>query len=386
MSLHVGFDISQTGRAKAGCGYYADALARALLELAPEHRYSLYPSFGDFYFDAFTSLQCRYSAPRLRCSPRHFLRESAKRFWSRPDLERLLGAPDVVHANNYWCPVQFHSTRVVYTLYDLSFTIDPTWTTEGNRMGCMNGVFRAAIEADWVVAISKSSAEDFCSRFPHFPRQRIQVVYPCSRFSEPNLPGKRPKGMNGIASGRFWLTVGTLEPRKNLHRLAQAYARYLALGGNPLPLVLCGGSGWMMDGFEKELESLGIAGKVLRLGYVSDDELIWLYRHCFANVYPSLFEGFGLPVLEGMQFGAASLTSNVSSIPEVAVGAAILLDPRDIEAWAQGMLALSRDPGWRFQLQELARQRASLFSWRRSASALLDVYEVAVNSPKRSLS
>jgi glycosyltransferase involved in cell wall biosynthesis len=386
MSLHIGFDISQTGRAKAGCGNYADAMLRALLKMAPEHRYSLYPSFGDFYFDPRTSLRCsHYTAPHLCCFPRHFVRGAAASYWNQRGLEQALGTPDIVHANNFWCPVQLRNSRLIYTLYDLGFMIEPAWTTEENRNGCFNGVFRAAIAADWVVAISRASASDFCSMFPHYPCDRVRVIYPCTKFSDLSRPGVRPRAMEGMEPGRFWLNVGTLEPRKNHLNLVRAYARYLAIGGLPYPLVFSGPRGWNMDGFEQELNSLGIADKVVRLGYVSDDELIWLYRHCFANIYPSLFEGFGLPVLEGMQFGAATLTSNVSSIPEIADEAAVLLDPKDIEAWAQGLLGLALDPGQRERLQERARARAAQFRWERSAGQLLELYQVATKSQKRGI-
>jgi glycosyltransferase involved in cell wall biosynthesis len=118
-------------------------------------------------------------------------------------------------------------------------------------------------------------------------------------------------------------------------------------------------------------------------GYVSDDELIWLYRNCYANLYPSLFEGFGLPVLEGMQLGAPTLTSNTSSMPEVAGDAAILLDPEDSEAWAQAMLRLAANPSVRTQLSLAALAQARGYDWQSSASALLGLYQEALAAPKR---
>lgn len=118
-------------------------------------------------------------------------------------------------------------------------------------------------------------------------------------------------------------------------------------------------------------------------GYVSDEELIWLYRNCHANLCPSLFEGFGLPVLEGMQFGAPTLTSNTASMPEVAGDAAILLAPEDTEGWAQAMLRLASNRHERDQLSLAAREQAGRFDWKRSAVALLLLYQEALASPKR---
>ena len=117
-------------------------------------------------------------------------------------------------------------------------------------------------------------------------------------------------------------------------------------------------------------------------GYVSDDELIWLYRNCYANLYPSLFEGFGLPVLEGMQFGAPTLASNSSSIPEVAGNAAILLAPEDTEGWTQAMLRLAANRNEREQLSAASRKQAGRFDWKQSAAALLQLYEEALGVPK----
>jgi glycosyltransferase involved in cell wall biosynthesis len=179
--------------------------------------------------------------------------------------------------------------------------------------------------------------------------------------------------------------VGTIEPRKNQLRLAKAYARYLALGGAPMPLVFAGGVGWLMDDFDNDFSKLNIAEKVIMTGYVSDDELIWLYRNCYANLYPSLFEGFGLPVLEGMQFGAPTVTSRSTSIPEIAGEAAILLDPLDIEGWAQVMLRLAANGVERDDLSASGRMQAGRFDWKRSALSLLQLYEEALSSPKRSM-
>jgi glycosyltransferase involved in cell wall biosynthesis len=219
--------------------------------------------------------------------------------------------------------------------------------------------------------------------FRHFPESRVRVIYPCSRFSRSFADGKRPKSLGEIPSGGYWLSVGTIEPRKNQRRLVDAYARYLALGGEPMPLVLAGGKGWLMEDFGKHLETLGVGSRVVQTGYVSDEELIWLYRNCYANLYPSLFEGFGLPVLEGMQFAAATIASSATSIPEVAGHAAILLAPEDTEGWAQAMLGLAGNREQRERLSVAGREQAARFEWKHSAAALLQLYEEAVATPKR---
>ena len=380
--MRIGFDVSQTGSGKAGCGYYAHALIKALLELESGHSFSLYPSFGDYYFDPRMPLSCPYEGHQVQYGPRHLTRESAAVFWNAPRLEDALDHPDVVHSNNFWAPMGLQSTRLIYTLYDLAFMVEPAWTTEENRIGCFDGVFRASIAADWIVAISDASKDDFLRHFPHFPSERIRVIYPCSRFVDGAILGRRPGLLENVEAERFWLSVGTIEPRKNHHRLAEAYARYLAKGGETMPLVFAGGMGWLMEDFARELSALGITDQVVMTGYVSDEELIWLYRNCYANLYPSLFEGFGLPVLEGMQFGAATISSDSTSLPEVTGKAGVLLPPHDIEAWAEEMHTLGSDRARRQHLRGLGQERAAHFDWKRSAHRLLELYEEAASSSK----
>jgi glycosyltransferase involved in cell wall biosynthesis len=382
--MHIGFDISQTGSEKAGCGYYSDAMIRAMLEIAPQNRYSLFPTFGDFYYDASMPYRNPFPGKDVHYGPRQVTRELASSFWNGAGVERDLASPDIIHANNFWCPVQLRSSRLVYTVYDLGFAAHPGWTTERNRVGCFEGMFRAAVVADWIVAISEASRSDFLAAFPHFPKERSSVIHPCSRFVDSSLEGKRPRQLDQMAPDGFWLSVGTVEPRKNHRRLVDAYKRYLALGGRAMPLVIAGGKGWLMDGFRDELAAMGMAQQVVLTGYVSDEELIWLYRNCYANLYPSHFEGFGLPVLEGMQFGAATMVSRIPSLSETAGDAAIALDPVNTEEWAQAMLRLAGAPGEREHLRAQALSRAAHFEWRTSAASLLEVYGRVVSHPKRS--
>ncbi|RQH08362.1 glycosyltransferase family 4 protein [Paraburkholderia dinghuensis] len=381
--MHIGFDVSQTGSGKAGCGYFAHAMVQAILDIAPQNNYSLYPSFGDFYFDPLMPVLNPYSGRNVQYGPRHLTREKARAFWAGGTLDESLGEPDIIHSNNFWSPEKTPSGRLVYTFYDMGFLVDPSWTTEANRLGCFEGVFRSSISADWVVAISEASRAHYLKIFPHFSEDRIRVVYPCSRFADSSATGKHPKALEGLPAGGFLLNVGTIEPRKNQRRLTEAYARYLAQGGAPMPLVLAGGKGWLMEDFQKHLSALGIKERVVMTGYVTDDELIWLYRNCYANLYPSLFEGFGLPVLEGMQFGAPTITTTSSSVPEVAGNAAILLDPADVDAWAQAMLRLTANRNERDALSAAAIEQAGRFDWRVSATALLQLYDEALASPKR---
>jgi glycosyltransferase involved in cell wall biosynthesis len=388
--MKIGFDISQTGIGKAGCGYFAEGLIRALEALGSGHEYFLYPAFGDLFWDPL----CATAAYRTGNPAFHRLKppasfEESQRFWRHPgaDFEARIGSPGIVHSNNFFCPRGLRRARLVYTLHDLSFLVDPSWSTEANRVGCLDGVFRAATSADWIVANSDYTRRHFLEIFPHYPAERTEVVYPGSRYTlgcpagPPGTEGT-PQGTPerfaqlGVPSGPggFWLSVGSLEPRKNHRRLLEAYAR----SGSRLPLVLAGGKGWLMDDFT----GTGHPAGVTLTGYVSDSELEWLYRNCFGFVYPSLFEGFGMPVLEALALGAPVICSNTTSLPEVAGEAALLVDPLDAGAIAAAMVRLASGEIGREVLRTAGLRQARRFSWEASARKLLGVYEECANRGK----
>src|SRR5262249_19420115 len=131
----------------------------------------------------------------------HGTPDAARAFWSRPpdDLEAQLGHPDVIHANNFFCPTTLRSVKLVYTLYDLSFLEQPEWTTEANRAGCSDGVFKASLYADRIIAISAYSRRHFLQTFPHYPSENVVVVPPASRFVRRAGTG-RPKGLPSLSS------------------------------------------------------------------------------------------------------------------------------------------------------------------------------------------
>jgi glycosyltransferase involved in cell wall biosynthesis len=383
--MKIGFDVSQTGAGKAGCGCFAAGLLDALSRVDGRNEYVLYPAFGDFFWEPRPKACLRPAGGRFRMGPAFRRFTSQKRFFREPppDFEARLGAPDIVHANNFYCPMGLSRARLVYTLYDLSFLVEPAWTTEGNRTGCFDGVFRAASTADWIVSISEYSLKHFLKVFPRYPRERTTVAPLASRFGE-TAPREKPRAVGDLAPGGFWLCVGTIEPRKNHERLFAAYAAWLRETGGDMPLVLAGGKGWLMDDVARTVRSLGIAERLVFTGYVSDAELAWLYASCHAFLYPSLFEGFGLPVLEAMSLGAAVVCSDATSLPEVAGDAAVLVDPLDVGGLCRAMAAVTDDAALREGLRRRSLKRAGLFSWERTASVVAGAYARVAALPKAS--
>lgn len=384
--MKIGFDISQTGNSKAGCGFFAESLIHHLAQIDHRNEYVLYPTFGDFFFDPHNA-HYQIKQNNMQYGLRHSSLHQAHAFWNSPptNYETMLGNPDVIHANNFYCPSQLKNARLIFTLYDLGFIENPKWTTEENRCGCFNGVFNASLYADFIVTISEHSRRHFLKVFPHYPPERISVVYPASRFSSSRLVSK-PETLHALQTDRFWLCVGTIEPRKNHIRLLRTFAKLKKHSERSFPLVLVGRNGWLMEGFQKEIEELGLDRDVILLGYEEDVALQWLYQNCFAFLYPSLFEGFGLPVLEAMCLGAPVITSNTSSIPEITGSAALLVDPLQEEDIFQTMLKLSLEQDFRKNLKESALQQSKCFSWDRSATKMLELYQAVLHMPKLSSS
>ena len=246
--MRIGFDISQTGNGKAGCGYLAHSLIRAMERLRMEHQFLLYPAVGDTFWDP----DCRSSTyrpespqMRRRPAPRDFSESLA--FWVHPDadFEERLGSPDLVHSNNFFAPRGLTRARLVWTLYDLDFVVHPEWNEEANRTSCFHGAFGAAQRADLILAISEFSRRQFLEIFPHYPADRIAVIPLASRFTAPPASARRP--VASLPPGSYWLSVGTLQPRKNVARLARAWMRLREKDPATPRLVLAGGDGWLMD-------------------------------------------------------------------------------------------------------------------------------------------
>jgi glycosyltransferase involved in cell wall biosynthesis len=179
----------------------------------------------------------------------------------------------------------------------------------------------------------------------------------------------------------FWLSVGTIEPRKNHARLLDAYRILKSKSGSAMPLVLAGGKGWLMERFDTLTAGLEPNRDVVLPGYVSDSELQWLFRNCFGFVYPSLFEGFGMPVLEALSCGAPVLCSDTTSLPEAAGPGAILFDPLDSNGIAAAMERLLKEDASRTALKATGFEHAKRFSWSASTAQLRELYDHILELP-----
>jgi glycosyltransferase involved in cell wall biosynthesis len=295
----------------------------------------------------------------------------------RPALPASVRSAELVHATSASAvPPAGDGQRLVVTVHDLAFERYPgmfprTWRTI-YRMG-----LRAAVRrADAILTPSRHTAEDVLSRTKVDPA-KLHVV--------PLAAAPPPREVDiADALGRlkvrapYVLFVGTIEPRKNLVRLVRAYRR-VAGTGLPHALVLAGPLGWQHEALMRELALEG-PGEIVMTGALDAGDLDAVFRAADAFVYPSLYEGFGLPVLEAMTRGVPAIVSNTSSLPEVTGDGAIGVNPRSIREIASAIEALCTDVGLAERLAATGRLRAERFSWDETARRTLEVYERALEA------
>ena len=285
---------------------------------------------------------------------------------------------DLLHAMAFVGPLVCPCPLVV-TVFDLSFLRYPQAFRPGNRLYLRLFTRVSVRRAQRVIAISKHTKADI-THWLGVPPDRIEMVYcgveECFHPlpTEEVLAFRQEKGL----PEQFLLYVGTLEPRKNLSLLLRAYARLRTAGGTPPPLILAGARGWMCEDLFSQVEELGLRDSVHFPGYVSLEELPLWYNAATCFVYPSLYEGFGLPPLEAMACGTPVLSSDAASLPEVVGDAGLLLDPLDEEVWARELARVLGRPDLRRELAERGLDRARRFNWGRAAEETVHVYRCAL--------
>ena len=268
----------------------------------------------------------------------------------------------------------------VVTIHDL------VWKHAGETMRPLNRLAEQCLMpdairlADRVMADSHSTADAIANEFP-WAKDRIRVV----RLGATILP--EPLGFDALKSlgidRPYFLFVGTLEPRKNLRRLLEAYASLDEIVRKQSLLVIAGGKGWGNVDLVSLVHSLDLSDAVRLTGYVSEEKLSTLYAHARFLTMPSLYEGFGLPLVEAMSFGVPVLTSSCSSLPEVAGDAGILVDPHNTNSIASGLLQMLKDDALRNELADRAKENAARFSWINAAREAMEVFCEAVDVRKQ---
>jgi glycosyltransferase involved in cell wall biosynthesis len=291
-------------------------------------------------------------------------------------LERYVGSPDLVHGTNhsvYPCK----SSRKVMSIYDLTFLKYPSYVDSVAKK-YKNYVKRCLQWTDLVITISKNSKKDIVEYLKVDPT-RIYVTPLASRYYPDYLPEElavQPQTSNEYDFSKpYLLFVSTLEPRKNITSLITAFNLLKQEYEIEHHLVIIGQKGWGYESIFSAIKSSTWERQIHHLDYLSDEMVALFYSKADVFVYPSHYEGFGLPVLEAMTLGAPVITSNTSSLPEVAGDAALLVDPNDPTDLAEAILKVISDSQFRRELIQKGKERAKLFSWERTAKETLKAYK-----------
>lgn len=288
---------------------------------------------------------------------------------------------DILHGLAYALPLLSHVPGVV-TVYDLTFFHLPEAFRPMNRLYLRWITRRSVQRAAHVCAISQSTRRDVI-RLLNVPADRVSVIYPgiAARFERPaseELASFRRR--HGLPP-RFVLYLGTLEPRKNITALIRAYAALQRAGERSVHLVIAGAKGWYFRNIFAEVERLGLQQTIHFPGYVPAAEQPFWYAAADLFVYPSQYEGFGMPVAEAMACGTPVLTSTAASLPEVVGDAGVTVPPNDITGLAGEMARILRSESLRVSLGAAGRRRAQQFSWQQAAQKQVAIYNEVASHP-----
>ena len=291
---------------------------------------------------------------------------------------------DLLHSPHYTMPLVYRG-RTVVTFHDMTFFLFPGMHTLSKRYFFRLFIHLSQRRATALIADSESTRQD-AIRLAGVPPGKIHTtllgITP-DFHPESDLAALEAVRQKYHLPERFLLFVGLLEPRKNLPALLQAFAA-LPPQQPPVKLVVVGRQGWMYEQTLQLVHSLGLDDRVHFTGYVDQADMPRVYNLAEVAVYPSIYEGFGFPVLEAMASGTPVITSDVSSMPEIAGEAGVTLPPGDVPALTQAIQSLLSDPVERGRRSRLGLERAAQFTWERCAAQTLDVYRQCLNSPSAS--
>lgn len=361
--MRISIDATGLGGPKTGTSVYLmEILSRWSRNKAINHEFTIFASAKAFSLWAEAGLDHRFRIVRAP-NNRHF-----RVIWQQlimPWHMRRLGI-DVHWGTAFVLPMVSHKPMAV-TIHDLTFQLFPEVHERIKRLYFPAIIRRSVTKARAVFAVSRTTETDLKRIIPESEGKTIVTRLAARRLlSDSQAPSAR------VNTGDYFLFVGTLEPRKNLSRLLAAWQLLDDVTRGNTRLVIVGATGWMMS---ELLQSLKSSDTVDVLGHVSDSALAELMHGAKALLYPSLYEGFGLPVAEAMANGIPLLTSNTGATAEIAEGAAALVDPTSVDDIHRGLVRLLTEPDLLDELSARGRERSKSFSWERTAQLTLETLE-----------
>ncbi len=378
--MRIAIDYTPAVNQHAGIGRYVRGLVDALATVDTSNEYILFYAYRD-----------KSNPPKIAALNNPSFRERAipipdrvlTILWYRLGvplpIDILTGQVDVFHSLDFVLPSVRRGVSVL-TVHDLSFLLFPECADDGLRSYLEKAVPRSVARADLITADSINTKNDLVCLLDA-PPDSVGVVY--GGVDDKFVP--LDDDWKALAAARqkygidfpFILSVGVIEPRKNFSRLISAYALLKERSNFAHKLVIVGRKGWLYHEVFRKVSELGLEGHVLFLGYVPDIDLPALYNLADVFAFPSLYEGFGFPVLEAMACGTPVVSSDRSSLPEIVGQAGLMVPPDDVEAIAAALEQVLADSQLRDNLVRQGFERASLFTWRKAAERIVETYRKA---------
>ena len=370
----IGIDYTPAYEQGGGIGRYVRELTSALAQIDTSNQFHLFVS-GATKSTLPSPLSSNFTWKPTRFSPAWLAR-----IWHRTQLpipvEVFTGQVDLYHATDFTLPPTLSKTKTVVTVHDLSFVRVPDAASARLRAYLNAVVPRSVRRATHVLADSQATKDDICDLYG---LQDADVTVLLSgidaryKLVSNNNVLMTTRNKYNISDKPYIFSIGTVQPRKNYSRLIRAL-KIIREGGLDVQLVIAGGKGWLEGEMYKTLDETKMHEHVNLIGFVDDEDIPALYSDAECVAYVSLYEGFGFPVLEGMACGTPVVTSNVSSMPEVAGDVAIMVDPYDVEAIADAIETVLTDSALREEMIQQGYKHASHFTWEKSARQLHSIY------------
>lgn len=368
--MHILIDGNTLGNWKAGIGHYTHNLISELAEVLDESD-KLFVGICQKLLDKNSELITK-RVPVITTTERSFSRYM-------PFSPHWMRGFDIYHQPNY-IPHVFDG-KIVTTIHDMSHRIFPQYHPR-RRVLLLRAFENRLRQADRLITDSEYSRGEIVDLLK-VPEDRVTVIYlgAGSQYKPLSISQDRQIELQAKYNlpDQFLLYVGTIEPRKNLERLIEAYYQYKQEEPNSgVKLVLAGGKGWLFEGIFARVKELHLEQNIVFTGYVDSEDLPFLYNMALAFIYPSLYEGFGMPPLEAMSCGTPVISSSTSSIPEVVGEAGILVDPYQVNDLAAAISKVAGSVSLQDELSRKGLEHARLFSWRKCAEETLQVYRECI--------
>lgn len=373
----IGIDVTSAITQGGGIGRYTRELVQALNKANKQFEFAFFSAKPPDELQVKNQLP---SGPKIGYFPTKISERWLYRLWYRLRLplsiQRFIGPIDLFHSPDFVLPPISGNIPSLLTVHDLSFVHFPEAFTPALNNYLQRVVPWSIERATHVMADSEATRRDLVDLW-EVPPEKVTVLYSgvSNRF-KPITDDKRLRALRRkyeLGDEPYLFSVGTVQPRKNYQMLIRAFKDIAHR--IPQSLFIAGGRGWLYEEILAEVNQLGLTDRVRFLGFVDDEDLPGLYSNADLFLFPSLYEGFGLPLLEAMACGVAVISSNSSSLPEVLGEAGLALDPNDIEAWSRSMLTLLEDSSRKTTFVARGFMQVRGYTWERSAVQLLEKYQ-----------